>query len=263
MDQLPDKLDSNFSRSRSSSMSSLDNITSEAIQCLTFVDSFSKKGETIAYPTLWVGTSLGSIISIAVNLPMGGKEARKMENVSVNPTGTIFRLKGSMLCMAFLDCNGNPLPTTYEAWRDEAKERSKTPTKGLSTGSRQSPTQLSLDSSGSLGGGDKHFVILVSEKQSRVLTLPSQTCLYKQQLCENSFVIKAEVTTVKDSPCLVCYVSNGHLMILSIPSLRQLMDVDFVPLADLSFHQTRKSGIVDPMLSIWGQQMIVNEDTNS
>lgn len=38
-----DKLDSSFSRSRSSSMSSLENITSEAVQCLAFVDSYTKR----------------------------------------------------------------------------------------------------------------------------------------------------------------------------------------------------------------------------
>lgn len=37
----------------------------------------------------------------------------------------------------------------------------------------------------------------MSEKQARVVSLPSQTCLYKQQICEASFVIKAEITTVK------------------------------------------------------------------
>jgi len=41
-----DKLDSSFSRSRSSSMSSLDNITTESIQCLTFGDSYTKKSGT-------------------------------------------------------------------------------------------------------------------------------------------------------------------------------------------------------------------------
>lgn len=38
-----DKLDSSFSRSRSSSMSSLENITSEAIQCLAFADTYAKR----------------------------------------------------------------------------------------------------------------------------------------------------------------------------------------------------------------------------
>jgi hypothetical protein len=38
-----DKLDSSFSRSRSSSMSSLENITSESVTCLAFADSYTKK----------------------------------------------------------------------------------------------------------------------------------------------------------------------------------------------------------------------------
>lgn len=38
-----DKLDSSFSRSRSSSMSSLENISQEGIQCLAFADSYTKK----------------------------------------------------------------------------------------------------------------------------------------------------------------------------------------------------------------------------
>jgi syntaxin-binding protein 5 len=181
------------------------------------------------------------------------------------PSGTIFRLKGSILSLSFLDYNATILPNTYDPWRDETKEqRSKTPTKGLSSGSRQSPTQLSLDA----GSCDRQFAVLVSEKQSRVLSLPSQTCLYKQQLADASFVVKAELTSLKvaksaESACLVCYVSTGRLHVYSLPSLRPLVDVDFVPLADLSFHQARKAGIVDPMLSIWGQQLFVNEDTNS
>jgi len=46
-----DKLDSSFSRSRSSSMSSLENISSEAIQCIAFADSYTKKsGKSIILP---------------------------------------------------------------------------------------------------------------------------------------------------------------------------------------------------------------------
>ncbi|XP_035715729.1 syntaxin-binding protein 5 isoform X4 [Folsomia candida] len=246
-----EKLDTTFSRSRSSSMSSLDNITSEAIQCLSFVDSFAKKGDFSIWPTLWVGTSLGSIIVISIIIPVGGKEARKSEPVSVAPSGTIFRIKGPILMMSFLDCNGLVVSGGYESWRDESKDpRSRTPTKGLSSDSDK-------------GSCDRQFGVFMSEKQARVVSLPSQTCLYKQQICEASFVIKAEITTVKDSSCLVCYASDGRLKIYSLPSLRPLLDTEFVPLSDLSSFQTRKSGIVDPMLAIWGQQVIVNEDTNS
>ena len=41
-----DKYDSSFQRSRSSSMSSLENITTETISCLTFADSYTKKSGT-------------------------------------------------------------------------------------------------------------------------------------------------------------------------------------------------------------------------
>lgn len=39
--------------------------------------------------------------------------------------GPIFRLKGSILAMSFLDCNGGLIPYSYESWRDENKRDSK------------------------------------------------------------------------------------------------------------------------------------------
>nr|CAD7591413.1 unnamed protein product [Timema genevievae] len=118
------KLDSSFSRSRSSSMSSLENISSEAIQCLAFADSYTKKSEPCMFPTLWVGTSLGSVLTIMINLPPPG-ETRITQPVVVSPCGTIFRLKGSILTMSFLDCNGALIPYSFETWRDENKDREK------------------------------------------------------------------------------------------------------------------------------------------
>ncbi|XP_067638471.1 syntaxin-binding protein 5 isoform X10 [Eurosta solidaginis] len=64
-----------------------------------------------------------------------------------------------------------------------------------------------------------------------------------------------------DGSCLATYLSNGHLTVHSLPSLRLLLDTDFLPLMELSFQTKCKQGIVDPMLSIWGQQIIVHEDT--
>ncbi|XP_046399509.1 syntaxin-binding protein 5 isoform X2 [Ischnura elegans] len=278
------KLDSSFSRSRSSSMSSLENISSEAIQCLVFADSYTKKSEPTTSPTLWVGTSLGSVLTIMINIPPPG-DPRLTQPVIVSPCGTIFRLKGGILAMSFLDCNGALIPYSYESWKDENKEsRIKTPTKPSTANTRTSPSSTptqgqSGGSSGSSGAaswggpqgsqgqsqdgnsGDRQFVVLVSEKQARVYALPSHSCVYRQQLAEIPFVVKAEVVSLRDSVCLVSYISNGHLAAYSLPSLRPLIDVEFLPLADLSF-QTTKQGIVDPMLSIWGQQMFVNEDTD-
>jgi syntaxin-binding protein 5 len=118
-----------------------------------------------------------------------------------------------------------------------------TPTKGTS---RMSPT-LNQESS----FGDRQFMVITSEKQCRIVALPSQNCVYRLQITETDFVVRAEIVSLKgernhftakicstktqitESVCLVCYVSNGHLMAFSLPSLRLLLDVDFLPLADL------------------------------
>ncbi|XP_043667393.1 syntaxin-binding protein 5 isoform X8 [Vespula pensylvanica] len=255
-----DKFDGSFQRSRSSSMSSLENITTETISCLTFADSYTKKSDTSTLPTLWVGTSLGSIQTVVFNPPVPG-ERHAYPVVVSTCNGSTFKLKGCILSMSFLDCNGALIPYSFESWKDEnvdgGKERNKNQGK---CNSRLSP---SLNAQVTTGDGfeDRQFVVLTSEKQARVVALPSQDCVYRQQLAETHIVIKAEVTTLKDNVCLVCYVSNGHVSTYSLPSLRPLIDVDFLPLTDLSF-QTTKHGIVDPMLSIWGHQLFVNGDTD-
>ncbi|XP_063909291.1 syntaxin-binding protein 5 isoform X3 [Zophobas morio] len=254
-----DKLDSSFSRSRSSSMSSLENITSEAIQCLVFADSFAKKSEpTVVMPTLWVGTSLGSVLTILIAPP--DSDSRSSQPVVVSLVGvTIFRLKGAILHMSFLDYNGSLIPNAYESWRDDNRDkREKTPTKNQN---RMSPTLSDQQNRGD-SFNDRQYVVIVSEKQARVVALPSQTCVYRQQLTDSDFVVKAEVISLRESVCLMCYVSNGHLVSYSLPSLRPLIDIDFLPLSELSFQTQSNKGIVDPMLSIWGQQLIVNEDTD-
>ncbi|XP_075975067.1 syntaxin-binding protein tomosyn isoform X9 [Anticarsia gemmatalis] len=258
-----DKLDSSFSRSRSSSMSSLENISQEGIQCLAFADSYTKKSDpTTLLPTLWIGTTLGSVLTMMINLPEA--DLRHTQPVVVSTSGgPIFRLKGSILTMSFLDCNGALIPYSYESWKDDSKDvrerRERTPTKqsSSSSGSRMSPTP------GTDAAGDRQFVVVASEKQARVVALPSQNCVYRQQIVDTDFVVKAETVSLKDSVCLVNYLSTGHLVAYSLPSLRPLVDVDFLPLSELSFQtQSKQRGIVDPMLSIWGQQLIVNEDTD-
>ncbi|KAF5272987.1 hypothetical protein FQA39_LY07636 [Lamprigera yunnana] len=258
MRRFIDKLDSSFSRSRSSSMSSLENITSEAIQCLAFADSYTRKSEpTVLTPTLWVGTSLGSVLTILITPP--DSDSRSSQPVVVSLVGvTIFRLKGSILAMSFLDCNGALIPYSFESWKDDNKEkRDRTPTRSQS---KMSPTLSENQNRDNFG--DRQFVVIASEKQARVVALPSQTCVFRQQIADTDFVVKAETIALRDSVCLVCYVSNGHLMAYTLPSLRPLIDIDFLPLSELSFQTQSNKGIVDPMLSIWGHQLIVNEDTD-
>lgn len=213
-------------------MSSLENSSNEAITCLAFADSYIRKSDpSIALPTLWLGTSLGAILTVSLSLPEN--DSRKTDSVQVSFTGPMFRLKGAVLSMSLLDCNGALIPYAFELWKDDAKEgkekRDKTPTK--STIGKMSPTNPDALC-------DRQFIVIASEKQAGVFALPSQNCVYRKHLVESDFIVKAEIISMKDSVCLICYASNGHLMVFNLPSLKLLFDVDFLPLSDLSISKT-------------------------
>ncbi|KAK4476201.1 hypothetical protein MN116_001413 [Schistosoma mekongi] len=85
---------------------------------------------------------------------------------------------------------------------------------------------------------DRQLLVLCSEKQARVVALPSQTCLYKVKITETSQVVRATVQRFRplhnsgisaSSSFLSCYLANGHFVAFSLPSLRLLMDVDYLP----------------------------------
>ena len=84
---------------------------------------------------------------------------------------------------------------------------------GTPTRSRMSPTASLGNSSGNTSPppsepSDWQFVVLVSEKQARVIALPSQTCVFKQSLVTdpNMFIIKAEVVQFKGNFHALCYI---------------------------------------------------------
>ncbi|KAH0622367.1 hypothetical protein JD844_024618, partial [Phrynosoma platyrhinos] len=112
-----DVKDNSFSRSRSSSVTSIDKESREAISALHFCETYTRKADTAPSPCLWVGTTLGTVLVIALNLPPGG-EQRLLQPVIVSPSGTILRLKGAILRMAFLDTTGSLVPPAYEPWRE-------------------------------------------------------------------------------------------------------------------------------------------------
>ncbi|EDW05886.2 syntaxin-binding protein 5 isoform X1 [Drosophila mojavensis] len=330
------KLDGTFSRSRSSSMSSIDMSSSESVTCLAFIESYAKRNDILTLvPTLWIGTSFGSILTLFITMPE--RDVRKSQPVLVTINGgPVVRLKGSITSMSFLDSYGSIIPYTFEPWRDENRDKKdRTPTKSSSrTSPTFTPTTANTISNTSVAGGagsaaaagstaaggaggaasaasgagatgssgsgsatggggagvggsgggissssasssgisgsvstgletltDRQYIVIASEKQTKVFDVANQCCINRIQLSEMDFAVKAETITMKDGSCLATYLSNGHLMVHSLPSLKLLLDTDFLPLMDLSFQTKCKQGIVDPMLSIWGQQIIVHEDT--
>ncbi|XP_071492049.1 syntaxin-binding protein 5-like [Diadema antillarum] len=231
MGGLLNRSEGSFTRSRSSSMSSLEKETREGVQILTFAESYTRKEESVTCPCLWVGTTLGSVLGIVVNLPPPG-EQRLSQPVIVTPSGTVFRLKGCILCIAFLDCNGLQVPPASEVWRDPNKEprdgRDKKPILQRSRMSPSSSTEIA----------DRQFVVICSEKEAKVISLPSQTCVYRTKVSESSYVVRSDVISMQNSVCLSCYVANGHVMAFSLPSFRLLLDKEYLPLTDLRIGRT-------------------------
>ncbi|XP_015281801.1 PREDICTED: syntaxin-binding protein 5 isoform X2 [Gekko japonicus] len=227
-----DVRDNSFSRSRSSSVTSIDKESREAISALHFCETFTRKADTAPSPCLWVGTTLGTVLVIALNLPPGG-EQRLVQPVIVSPSGTILRLKGAILRMAFLDTTGSLVAPAYEAWREpnvledkDEKDKSK----------KRRPVSVSPSSSQEIS--ENQYAVICSEKQAKVISLPSQNCTYKQNITETSFVLRGDIVALSNGICLACFCANGHIMTFSLPSLRPLLDVYYLPLTNMRIART-------------------------
>uniref|UniRef100_A0A672U518 Syntaxin binding protein 5L n=1 Tax=Strigops habroptila TaxID=2489341 RepID=A0A672U518_STRHB len=221
--------ENSFSRSRSSSVSSIDRDSKEAITALYFMESFARKNDSAVSPCLWVGTGLGMVLILSLNLP-ASDDLRQSEPVMVSPSGTVLTLKGAVLTFACLDCMGTLTHPPYEVWRDphSADDGEKTRRRKLVMHSPSSSQDM----------GDHQFAVICSEKQAKVFSLPSQTCLYVHNITETSFLLRADVVTLCNSVCLACFCANGHIMTLSLPSLRPLLDVNYLPVTDMRIART-------------------------
>lgn len=78
--------ENSFSRSRSSSVSSIDRDTKEAVTTLQFGESYGRKSDALPTPCLWVGTSLGVVLLIPMSIPVD-QEERMEEPVTIGPSG--------------------------------------------------------------------------------------------------------------------------------------------------------------------------------
>ncbi|KAF4101929.1 syntaxin-binding protein 5 isoform X2 [Onychostoma macrolepis] len=227
-DQKDDARDNSFSRSRSSSVTSIDRESREVISSFYFCDSLSKKSETVAVPSLWVGTSLGSMLAIALTVP-STPEQRMQQSMGVSFCGPVVRLKGGILRMAQLNASGTLLPHVYESWYEpnapeEERERPR----------RRRPTSPPP----SQENPDCQYIVVCSEKQAKVVAMPSQNCVYEHNITETSFVLRADVVTMTAGVGIACFCANGHIMTLSLPSLRPLLDVNYLPLTDMRIART-------------------------
>uniref|UniRef100_A0A7M4FSR2 Syntaxin-binding protein 5-like n=1 Tax=Crocodylus porosus TaxID=8502 RepID=A0A7M4FSR2_CROPO len=221
--------ENSFSRSRSSSVSSIDKESKETITSLYFMESFARKNDSALSPCLWVGTGLGMVLILSLNLPPND-DLRLTEPVMVSPSGTVLTLKGAVLTFACLDCMGALIHPPYEVWRDpnSTDDNEKTRKRKLVMHSPSASQDM----------GEHQFAVVCSEKQAKVFSLPSQTCLYIHNITETSFLLRADVVTLCNSVCLACFCANGHIMTLSLPSLRPMLDVNYLPVTDMRIART-------------------------
>ncbi|XP_072253418.1 syntaxin-binding protein 5-like isoform X9 [Leuresthes tenuis] len=222
--------ENSFSRSRSSSVSSIDRDTKEAITTLQFGESYGRKSDALPTPCLWVGTSLGVVQLIPMSIPTD-QEERMEEPVTIGPSGAVQMLKGSVLRFGFMDYMGTVIQSPYEVWRDlNAPEDPDRPRRRKLVNFSPSSSQDAC--------GEGHLAVVCSERQAKVFLMPSQSCLFVHNITESSFVLRADVVSVCNSVCLACFCANGHVMTLSLPSLRPLMDVNYLPLTDMRIART-------------------------
>ncbi|XP_058880099.1 syntaxin-binding protein 5-like isoform X3 [Acipenser ruthenus] len=224
--------DNSFSRSRSSSVTSIDKESQEAITSFQFCETFTRKTDSTTAPSLWVGTTLGTVLVIVLNLPPAG-EQRLLQPVIVLPSGTMIRLKGAILRMSFLDSTGALYPPACEPWREPNAPDDKDEKDKLR---KRRPVSISPSASQEIS--ENQYAVICSEKQAKVIALPSQNCIYKHNITETSFVLRADMVQMSNSICLACFCANGHIMTLSLPSLRPLLDVNYLPLTDMRIART-------------------------
>ncbi|KAK3563178.1 hypothetical protein QTP86_018246 [Hemibagrus guttatus] len=223
-----DAKDNSFSRSRSSSVTSIDKESREVISSLHFCDSLSRKSDVAASPSLWVGTSVGTMLAITFNVP-STPEQRLQQTVGVSFCGSVIRLKGGILHMALMDSSGSLQPPASECWYDlNAPEEEREKTRRRRPASPPSTME----------NQDTHYAVVCSERQAKVVALPSQNCVFEHNITETSYVLRADVVVMPAGICIACFCANGHIMTLSLPSLRPLLDVNYLPLTDMRIART-------------------------
>ncbi|CAF4274334.1 unnamed protein product [Rotaria socialis] len=174
-------------------------------------------------PSVWLGTSTGCVLVINLNI------IYEPRNISVVPSGSVFRMCGRLLHISFLDHKGVLIPSPSEKWdaRKPKANRSNDGTQDLNASSILSGSNVMSSSVANTQSTNIQYAVFCTSKQARVVSLPSQACISKQKIYDSlgasaSNVFRAAVVKIAGSLCLTCYLSGGRIHVYSLPSLREL-----------------------------------------
>ncbi|XP_051877144.1 lethal(2) giant larvae protein homolog 1 isoform X1 [Pristis pectinata] len=193
---------------------SADDSLSGVVRCLYFADTFLRDA-THHGPTLWAGTNAGSVYAYALEVPSREKWTERSTEAVLGKEIQLMH-RAPVVSIAVLDGRGNPLPEPLEVSRDLAK---------------------APEMQGS------HSVLIISEEQFKVFTLPRVSAKTKFKLTahEGSRVRKLGLMNFPSvasdeysENCLVCLTNLGDIHIFTIPGLRPQMRYDCIRKEDIS-----------------------------
>ncbi|KAF7243084.1 hypothetical protein EYD10_10569 [Varanus komodoensis] len=193
---------------------SADDSLSGVVRCLYFADTFLRDAMHHG-PTMWAGTNSGSVFAYALEVPSQEKfSERSVEAVLGKEIQLMHR--APVVSIAVLDGRGNPLPEPYEVSRDLAK---------------------APDVQGT------HSVLIASEEQFKVFTLPKVSAKTKFKLTAHEGCRVRKVGLVHFASAasedyaehgLACLTNLGDIHVFTVPALRPQVHYSCIRKEDIS-----------------------------
>ncbi|XP_069840331.1 lethal(2) giant larvae protein homolog 1 isoform X2 [Dendropsophus ebraccatus] len=205
---------------------SADDSLSGVVRCLYFADTFLRDAVHHG-PTMWAGTNSGSVFAYALEVPSREKFSERSTEAVLGKEIQLMH-RAPVVSIAVLDGRGNPLPEPFEVSRDLAK---------------------APDMQGT------HSVLIASEEQFKVFTLPKVSAKTKFKLtahegCRVRKVALASFTSTASEDysenCLTCLTNLGDIHVFSVPGLRPQVRYDCIRKEDIS-------GIASCVFTKYGQ----------
>ncbi|KAI3413421.1 hypothetical protein GPALN_010914 [Globodera pallida] len=220
----------------------------EFVCSLQFINCASKRKVPKLELCLWLGTSTGAVVAFQLQMPTN----RIVSTVSVTPSGQIIRLRGRLLCSAFLDRSFCLLAGPTEQYKHQqlyaelSKDGSTTSApQTAASAEQQQPlrpnkviTKASLSPVLSVTGTEnpaaagedafQQLALFVSEFEVRAVQLPSYQQLFHRSALDAEPMLKANCSHISGHPVLITLTSKGNLFVLSLPSLRSLLHVPLI-----------------------------------
>lgn len=169
-------------------------------------------------PTLWAGTNNGTVYVFTITVP---SSQRRQEDDIHCQLGKEIQLKhrAPVIAIAVLDGSSKPLPEPLEVEQGVAPLPDAT---------------------------QPHRVVIASEEQFKVFTLPSLKpfCKYKLTAHEGARVRRMAFATFSGNPgtdnthteiCLMCLTNMGDCLILSVPELKRQLNAAAIRREDIKY----------------------------